>query len=124
MKRVSFGWTLLALVLAAGTAGAASVGLGGFGGVSIPIVQDDTGRGTVFGVRAPVSLLPLLSVEPFFASSSMGDKDQRVAGLTYTRDGGTVSAFGLNAMLGGAALPGFKFFPYVGLGSYTLKREG
>ena len=124
MKRHVMGITMLALALAAGTAGATSVGVGVFGGASVPLVQDDTGRGNIYGLRVPINLLPLISVEPFYASSAMGDKDQTIAGLSYTRDGGDITAFGVNAMLGGLGLPGVKFYPFAGIANYSLKRTG
>jgi len=121
-------FTLLALVLAAilpaGAARAASIGVEAFGGVSIPIVQDDTDQGSQFGVRVPVNLIPLLTVEPYFGASALGNKSVTLGAVTYERDGGDVTAFGLNARLGGFSGPGLKVFPYVGIGSHTLKREG
>ncbi len=124
MKR-TFPLVLLGLVLWAGMA-AAGISVSGevFGGLSIPIVQDDSDQGSQFGIRVPVHVLPRLTAEPYFASSTLGDKTESFAGLSYTRDGGKVTAFGLNARLGGAGAPGLSFFPYVGVGSHTLKRSG
>jgi hypothetical protein len=122
----SFGVALLVLALAALAPGAraASVSAEVFGGMVVPIVQDDADQGTLFGVRFPVQLLPLLTAEPWYSTSTLGDKTATVAGLSYTRDGGKLSGFGVNARLGGMGAPGLSFFPYVGLGSYTLKRAG
>lgn len=117
---------LVALALAAGASNARAVAVSGeaFGGMSIPIVQDDSDQGTVFGVRVPVAVMPLLTAEPWFAKSALGEKSATIADLSYTRDGGDLTAFGLNARLGGLAGPGISFFPYVGLGSYKLTRSG
>ena len=114
---------LLILALGAGTARAASIGVEVFGGLSIPIVQDDSDQGTQFGVRVPVHLVPLLSLEPYFASSALGDKSQTFAGVSYTRDGGKVTGYGLNARLD-AGSPVLSFFPYAGIGSFTIKKAG
>lgn len=114
--------TLLALTLGVTTAGAADIGIGAFGGVSIPIVNDLSDNGSQFGVRVPVNLLPMLTVEPFFASSKLGDVQETFGGTTYTRDGGKVSGFGANALFTFGA-PAFRFFPFVGIGSYKLKRS-
>ena len=113
---------LIASALFAGSATAGTIGIGAFGGVNIPIVQDDNGQGMVFGVRAPVRLVPLLTLEPYFASSQGGDKDQEVGGVTYTRTGLDGAAFGLNAMLtfGGKV----QFYPFAGIGTNTLTRDG
>jgi len=118
MKRACCVIALLALALTAGVAGAASIGVGAFGGVSVPVVQDDNGQGSLFGVRVPVSVVPLITVEPYFAKGSGGDKDQG----GFTRSGIDLTAFGANVMLtfGGA----LKLYPYAGIGSHKLERTG
>lgn len=116
--------TALALLIGATGAGAASVSVGAFGGVSIPVLNDLSTQGTVFGARVPVNVLPLLTVEPFFAKSALGEAEESFGGsVTYTRDGGDLTAFGVNALLtmGGG---GLRFYPAVGLGSYKLERDG
>lgn len=113
---------LIALVLAPAAASARGVGLGVFGGASIPILQDNASQGTQFGARVPVNIVPLLTVEPFYAKSRLGDKTQTFGGLSYTRDGGEVSAFGANVMLnlGGPV----SFYPFAGLASSKITRSG
>ncbi len=115
---------LLALHLASpvSVARAGSVGLGLYGGESIPVLQDDVDKGTMYGVRVPVKLVPLFMLEPFYASSKLGEKTVDIAGLSYTRDGFDETSYGLNAMLsmGGPV----QFYPYAGIGSTKLKRTG
>ena len=121
MKRI-IPTVLLALVLGAGAANAIglSVGGGAFGGVSIPILQDDSKQGTIYGLRLPVSLLPLLKVEPYWATTSLGDVTETFGTLSYTRDGGKVTAYGVNALLSmGGPL---RFYPFVGIASQKLTR--
>lgn len=121
MKRM-WASVALALLLGAGPAQALSIGLGAFGGISVPVVQDDTGQGTQFGIRVPVNLVPLIAVEPFFSSSAGGDKEETLAGTTYTRTGIDVTAFGANLLIPfGAAV---RFYPFVGVGSHKLERAG
>ena len=122
MRRLSV-LVLLALAIGAPRAHAADIGVGVFGGVSIPILNDLSKQGTEFGVRVPVNLLPLLTVEPYFSSSSLGDAEETLGGTTYTRDGGKVTGFGANALFTFGA-PMFKLTPYVGIGSYKLERSG
>ena len=115
---------LAALVGGAGTAQATGVGIGVFAGGSIPLVQDDTGSGATFGVRVPVHAVPLLTVEPYFASSSLGEVSDTFGGVSYSRKGFDVRSFGVNVALGGLGMmPGVSYFPYVGLGSYKLTRD-
>jgi opacity protein-like surface antigen len=113
---------LFALALLPCTAGATSIGVGAFGGMSIPVLQDDNGQGTVMGLRAPVSLLSLVTVEPYYVMGSGGDKDQDIEGTTITRSGLDVGGFGANVLLtfGGK----IQFYPFAGIGSYKLSRDG
>ena len=113
---------LLALALVPAPAGAIGVGLGVYGGPSFPILQDNAGNGGLFGVRVPVSIIPLVSAEGYFAKSSLGDKEDTFAGVTYTRSGPDVTTFGVNGMLsfGGP----FQFYPIVGIGSTKIEQSG
>jgi hypothetical protein len=114
----------LALAIAAGSAHATGVGVGVYGGLSYPVVQDDVDSGTLLGLRVPVSLTPLITVEPFYMSSSLGDKDQTLGGLSYTREGFDGKGYGVNAMLGSPTGMGFHFYPVAGIGKYKLERTG
>lgn len=103
-------------------ASAIGIGVGAFGGLSLPAVQDDNGSGTTFGIRVPVSVVPLLTVEPYFATSSGGDKDQDIGGTTYTRSGIDLTSFGANVLLTFGTT--FQLAPYAGVGSNKLERDG
>jgi hypothetical protein len=122
------GWPILLsgiLVLGAGAAPAANVGVGVFGGGSFPIVQDDNGPGAMLGVRVPVNVVPFLTLEPYFSRSMQGDVEETFGGATYTRSGFDVTAFGANVALGSLGLmSGFSFYPYAGIASYKLTRDG
>jgi opacity protein-like surface antigen len=128
---------LLAALLGATSAWATTqpqVGVGVFGGFSVPVLQDvDVSSfspsdafgptGTQFGIRAPVKIIPVVTLEPFFAKSNYKDQEETFNGLTYTRQGYDGTAFGLNAILGQVGGPGVKFYPYLGLGSFKLSRD-
>ena len=111
---------LVAIALHAGAARAGGVGLGFFAGASVPVVQEDQDKGSLWGLRAPVTIVPLLSVEPYFSSSALGDKTTDVGGFSVTRQGSDVTTFGVNAMLtmGGPV----RFYPFAGIGSAKYKR--
>ena len=122
--RKMFTLAAFALVLAASSASAVTVGVGAFGGLSIPIVNDLSTQGSVFGVRVPVGLSPMFTAEPFYSQSALGDAEETFGGpVTYTRDGGEVTGFGANVLLnmGGGTT---RFFPYAGIGSYKIERSG
>ena len=114
---------LLALALGAGGARAGSIGVGVYGGPSVPVLQDDQDNGTLYGIRAPVKLIPLFTAEPFYSKSSLGDKTFDLApGVSVTREGSDVTTYGVNAMLtlGGP----MAFYPYVGIGEAKFERTG
>ena len=118
MKRSSL-LIAVALVLVAGAAQAASVGLGVFGGLSVPIVQPDQSSGSTFGVRVPIHVVPMIAVEPFYASTALGDKTVAVGPINVNRPGADVTTYGLNAMLSmGGPL---RFYPFAGIGSAKYK---
>lgn len=121
MKRL-WVFALVALALVASTAHAGSIGVGVFGGASVPVLQEDQDQGTLFGVRVPVKLVPLFAIEPFYSKGSLGDKSVTVGPLTQTREGFDVTTYGANAMLtiGGPV----SFYPYAGIGTAKFERTG
>lgn len=121
MKRVILA-ACLAVALAGTSAQAGSIGVGAFGGLSIPIVQSDVAQGSMFGLRVPIKLVPLLTVEPYYASSALGDAEEDILGTTYTREGFDGTAYGANLMLtmGGP----LSFYPFAGIGQTKLERTG
>jgi opacity protein-like surface antigen len=136
MKRLLM-LAMFALLLASGAAqaGPIGVGIGVFGGLSVPILQDVSAssfspgdafgeNGTQLGVRVPVHAIPVVTLEPYYAKASYGDRDETIGGVTYTREGYDSKAYGVNALLGSPDGPGFHFFPFVGLGKTKLTRSG
>lgn len=116
MMRTIVLLAVLAVALSAATAGAVGIGIEPFAGLSYPVLQDDRTQGAIWGIRVPVNVVPFLTVEPYYSSANYGDKTITTIAGSSTRDGGKVTAFGANLLLqvGG---PGFKFYPFVGLGS-------
>jgi len=127
MKKWTAGTVLVLTVLCLAPAvHATGWGVGGFGGVSIPIVQDDAERGYVAGVHLRLSLGGILGIEPNFTYFRDGDWTFENQGeLIYDGKGSKVSAFGVNAILGGAGpFTGFRFFPFVGAKFYNQSIPG
>lgn len=114
----------LCLSLAGAPAQATGIAPGVYGGLSYPIIQDDVASGTIMGLRATVSLVPMLCVEPFYASSDLGDAEETLGGIAYTRQGFDGKAYGVNVMLGNPTGMGFRFVPIAGIGKYKLERDG
>lgn len=121
--------TLAAFVLLAGhgtaTAGPTAFGYGAYGGVSIPIAQDDNdGNATVYGVRFPVHFGWFISLEPRFETTAGGKFEQTFGAITAEREGIDIKQPGINFILGNPTGAGFRFYPYAGLGHYSLSGEG
>lgn len=107
------------------TAAAADIGITVFAGSSIPVVQEDVKSGTTFGARVPIVLLPMITVEPYYATTALGDVKLTFDGIEYTRSGLDGKAYGVNLLLGSpVGSAGFKFFPFAGIGSAKLTRTG
>jgi opacity protein-like surface antigen len=126
MKR-ALALAILALGMGAGATqaeGSMALGVGPYAGYNVALIQQDTGNGAVFGVRAPLTLVPMLTIEPFYAASNLGDVDETFGGLSYTRSGFDMKVFGATAIIGSVLTGGFKFYPFAGIGSYTLERSG
>jgi hypothetical protein len=117
----------LALLAVPGTASSADTawGIAAFGGPSFPIGQDDNnGSGVTYGVRFPAHFGFFLSVEPHFDWTNGGETEETFNDLPYTRDGIDVKQAGMNFILGNPTGSGFRIYPYVGIGHYSLKGEG
>lgn len=111
----------LLLIGAALSAQTPKIGVGAFGGLSIPVAQDDQASGTEFGFRARVKLA-FVTFEPNFTLSKWGQADP-VDGITLP-DGSKVTAFGVDALLGGApGVVGFKPYFVIGGASYKVKND-
>lgn len=124
MKR-TIALAVLALALAAGPAQAQSVGIGiqPYGGLSFPIIQDDTGSGALYGLRVPVKVIPVITLEPYYLTSDLGEGEVEIGGITYEREGFEHTGYGLNVMLGSVGGTGVRFYPFAGIGSHKLERD-
>ncbi len=104
-----------------------SFGIVGMGGASIPIAQDDNEEtGARYGVRFPAKTGTIFSLEPYFYGGSGKEMETQFgsSSTTYTRDGIDVKAAGINVALGNITGHGFRFYPFGGVGTSNLKREG
>ena len=122
MKRLSVWIVALAVTCWALPAGAVSVAVGVFGGASIPVAQEDNGTGSELGIRVPVNVIPLVTVEPYFLKANGGDKSEDLGSLSIARSGIDVTGYGANVLFSfGGPL---QFYPFVGIGSHKLERPG
>ena len=120
MKRLAT--CMFVLALTAGPASAVTLGVGAFGGMSIPIVQDDNGQGQTYGIRIPVGLTPIFTLEPYGSMTQGGDKEETINGIGLTRSGIEMQSYGANLLLTFGT--GFQMFHFAGIGMTTSERAG
>lgn len=114
--------TLALLAATAGSAGAIGIGGGVYLGMSWPVAQEDVDQGSIYGLRVPVTIIPLLTVEPYYGQGALGDKDEEIGGITYTREGFDETVYGLNLLL--TTSGPVRFYPFGGVGKTQLTRSG
>ena len=127
MRKISiFFFSLLLMAGVASEALGTKIGIGGFAGMNIPIVQEDAGTGSLFGLKARMSLIPHLGAEVYFTKLNQGDASVEVHGKEMGRgDGGSFNSFGLNLVLGSMSTDvGAHFHIVGGIGSYSMSKEG
>lgn len=115
---------LLVLILSVPAWAQKDISFGAFGGFNIPIVQDDAGSGSAFGARAKFSPSPLIAGSIFFESRAVGNPTFDIGGVQYTGEGGSVTSFGAEALIGntGGGM-GPHFFWALGISSFKWTRD-
>jgi len=120
---------ILVLLLAGNASALTDISLGVYGGLNAPLAQQDTKSGTGFGLRIKAAPAPMIGGAVFFESRSYGDAEVTIfegqpQEQTVSTDGGKVTAFGAEVLLGnpgGAFGPHFYFM--AGIASYKWKRD-
>jgi opacity protein-like surface antigen len=100
-------------------------GYAGYAGFNFPVAMEDVTSGNVFGFKARFAIMPKIGLEPNIAFSSYGDGEAEVYDETQTREGGDITGFGLDAVLGSIqGFPGISFYGIIGIGSAKWARDG
>jgi Outer membrane protein beta-barrel domain len=120
MKRILL---LLAVTIFTASSLSAGVGVGAFGGLAIPIAQDDQDKGKVFGLKARLKAIPLFAIEPYLSFAKYGDKV--IEGLVGGEfKGSKVNSYGVDALLGAPmGGPGLKPYVILGAGFFSTKAD-
>lgn len=114
----------LILLLAFGAAlpAAAGVGVGAYGGVLVPVAQEDQSSGSLFGIKLRAKLYGPINLEPNLNFAKFGEATFDGVG---TRDGSKLTHYGVDFVLGmPLATIGFKPFGILGGAIYNTKRDG
>ncbi|MCK4656155.1 MAG: porin family protein [candidate division Zixibacteria bacterium] len=101
------------------------ISAGAFAGMNLPIAMDDVTSGAIYGFKARFTLLPKIGIEPNVVFSTYGDAEAEVYGEIQSRDGGKITSFGVDAVLGGIqGIAGLSIYGIVGFGSSKWSRDG
>ncbi|MEZ5360221.1 MAG: outer membrane beta-barrel protein [Candidatus Zixiibacteriota bacterium] len=123
MRKTLLVLGVLFLTVSMSHAEAPKFGVGGFGGINIPIVQDDQKSGTVFGLKGRLVVTSFLVAEPHVSFGKWGDPDP-IDGVNLEIAGSKITSFGIDATLGGMpGKKGLKPFAFVGFASYKVKND-
>ncbi len=123
--RKSLILVLIGFLLLAADASAVGVSVGGFGGLNLPLAMENVSSGSIFGFKARFAFMPSIGIEPNLSFSSYGDAEAEVYDVIQKRDGGKITSFGVDAVLGGInGNPGLSIFGIFGLGSASWSRDG
>jgi len=123
--RRTFTFSLLALLVMVTVAtvpsggaalGVAKTGIGAYGFVHVPILQDDAATGSLYGVRGRFGLLPLLQAEVSIMTLSGGESSIRVGEQTVRLDSPEMTSFTLNVV--------FKMGGSIALSTYATGGVG
>lgn len=123
MKRVIFPLILILFTAGLSYGQMPQIGVGAFGGMNLPMIQDDQGNGTAFGLKARVKLMPFMVVEPNVMFGKWGDPDA-IDGVDLGISGSKVNAYGVDVTFGG--LPGgvgIKPYGVIGAGIIQIKND-
>ena len=114
---------LVALAVAENGFGEVSAGVGVAGGAVIPIVQDDEGTGPHVSLRGLFRPINPLGLEISLTIARFGDPQIDLPGVTSDLEGSSLTAFGLDGILG--ADPGGLIRPFfiVGIGYFRVSRD-
>jgi hypothetical protein len=101
----------------------AKFGVGGFAGLNMPAVMDDQANGTVFGFKARINIIPLITAEPNITFGKWGEPDP-IDGFDLGIDGSKINSYGVDATIGNKpGVIGFKPYGVLGAAIYSIKND-
>ncbi|UCD63167.1 MAG: outer membrane beta-barrel protein [Candidatus Zixiibacteriota bacterium] len=122
MRKVITLTVAMLLLYSSAAAVGPRLGAGVYGGLDIPIIQDDQAQGTIFGIRGKIKALPIVTVEPRISFTSFGGPDYEDFDLDM--EGSKVTSYGVDAAFGAPfGATGFNLFGVLGAGFYKVKRD-
>jgi len=118
--------TIFLLIFGMNSANALTdISAGVYGGLNVPVVQEDTKSGSGLGLKAKFSPSPMIAAVAFFESRKFGNPEMTIFGQNMTLDGGKVTSYGAEVLLGNTGgNPGPHFYWALGIFNYRWTRTG
>jgi hypothetical protein len=124
-KGISVLGAVFFILMMVSSASAKKFSIGGFAGLNLPLAQQDTKSGALFGAKGKIPLLPFLALEPNFVFAKYAGKDVEVNEKMYPQEGGDITSFGADLLIGSMfGMSKVKFYGLTGINSNTYKRKG
>jgi len=106
----------------------ADLAVGAYGGMTIPVVNDEAELGPLFGLQARLSFFQFLAIGAHYHNANYGNPEQTFfegtpQEFTGSKDGGAVNAFSGDLYLGRVGGQGFNFFLVGSIGSFSWSRD-
>lgn len=119
---------LLSVLMFSASSYAFRFSVGGFGGLNLPVAQEDTKSGTVFGAKARIPLMGSIGIEPNILWAKNGDAEFDVEGgwnTTMKHEGGKYTSFGVDLVFGNImGYKGFGAYGILGISSSKFEKKG
>jgi len=113
------------LMFSSASASSMRISAGALAGFNLPIAMEDVTSGAIYGFKARFTLLPSIGIEPNLTFSTYGEGEAEVYGENQSRDGGKITSFGVDAVLGGIrGAVGLSVYGIAGIGSANWSRDG
>ncbi len=123
MKRIIGCLAVALLLVSTARAEGFSFGVGASFGPTFPIIQEDQGSGTSFGLHARIPLVSFITLEPNIGFVSFGEPDA-IDGVDLGVTGSSITHFGVNGILGSVVgKRGVSPFLHWGFGSFKVEND-
>lgn len=129
MRSVLLAILILCMASAPGFAlSVADLAVGAYGGMVIPVVNDEAELGPLFGIQARLSFYQFLAIGAHYQNANYGDPEQTFfegtpQQFTGAKDGGSVNTFSGDLYLGRVGGQGFNFYLVGSIGSFSWSRD-
>lgn len=131
MKRTSFILTICAAAICAlsssASAGPVELGIGVYGGINYPVLEDGASGGAAYGAKLRVlTPLPMLAGEVYYTRMGQTDiEDIWEDDVSLALDGDGFNVYGADVLFGNLrGMPGLRFYSIAGVNFVNFEDDG